>query len=318
MGKTSMLCVVVPCHNEELSLPPFCAATSEVETQLVGTYVDAVSYVFVDDGSTDGTLAELRRMNEQHPERYHYISFSRNFGKEAGLLAGLEKALRLQADYIAVMDADLQDPPELFVEMLRTIESSDCDAVAAFRRTREGEPPIRSWFAHKFYQLINKISDVQMRDGARDFRVMRRRMVEAIVSLPERTRFSKGLFQWVGFKTEWVGYDNIEREQGASSWSFFSLVRYAIEDIVSFSVVPLEAISILGLVLFFLALLFLVFIIIRALIFGDPVAGWPSTVCIITLFGSLQLLGIGILGLYLSRVFTETKARPPYVVSEER
>lgn len=317
-GGRGRLCIVVPCHNEEASLPPFCAATSKVEQSLLGTYVEEVRYVFIDDGSSDATARVLRSMNEREPARYHYVSFSRNFGKEAALLAGLDKALRLDADFVAVMDADLQDPPELLVDMFRTMGTTECDAVAAYRRTRAGEPPIRSWFAHKFYRLINRISDVQMRDGARDFRLMRRYMVESIVALPERTRFSKGLFQWVGYTTEWVGYDNVEREQGSTSWSFSSLVRYAMEGIISFSVVPLEAISILGLVLFVLAILFLIFIIVRALIFGDPVAGWPSTVCLITLFGSLQLLGIGILGLYLSRVFTETKGRPVYVVKEER
>lgn len=317
MSCEKSLCVVVPCHNEESSIPAFRESMEEVVRGLVGEYVERVQYVFVDDGSTDGTLLLLRDMHEGDSERVHYVSFSRNFGKEAGLLAGLERALALGAGYVAVMDADLQDPPELLAAMFEKMAGSDCDAVAAYRRTRGGESRVRSWFAHIFYRVINKISDINMRDGARDFRIMRRHMVAAIVSLTERTRFSKGLFQWVGFQTEWVGYDNVERARGNSSWSFFALTRYAIEGIVSFSVVPLEMISVLGLVLFALSVLLLLFVFVRALIFGDPVAGWPSLACLITLFGSVQLLGIGILGLYLSCVFTEAKGRPYYVVREE-
>ncbi|MGI6590596.1 MAG: glycosyltransferase family 2 protein [Eggerthellaceae bacterium] len=310
------LCIVVPCHNEEQSLPLFMDAMQS-QAEPLAPYLADLSYVFVDDGSSDGTLAVLKQLHEKNPSS-HYVSFTRNFGKEAAFLAGLRTALGTGATHIAVMDADLQDPPSLLPEMLEKMRSTGAQVVAAYRTTREGEPRMRSWFAHRFYHFINRVSDVHMRDGARDFRIMRRPVVETIVAMPERCRFSKGLFMWGGFPTEWVGYENAEREGGKSSWSFWKLARYAIEGIVSFSVVPLEAISVTGLVVFLLALVFLVIIIVRAALFGDPVSGWPSLVCIITLFSGMLIFGMGVLGLYQSRIYQEIKQRPVYLVREKQ
>ncbi len=310
------LCIVVPCYNEEESLGAFRDALEEVEGSLTEYLAKPIDFVFVDDGSGDRTLAILREFHRLS-SRYHYVSFSRNFGKEAGLLAGLQQAEKLGSTCVAVMDVDLQDPPALLPKMFARMAETDCDVVATYRESREGEPPVRSWFAHRFYGLMNRISDVEMRDGARDFRLMRQRVVRAILSLPERERFSKGLFAWVGFDTEWIGYKNIEREHGETHWSFWSLVKYAMSGVIDFSKVPLEGISIAGLVVFLLSLVFLVFIVVRAAIFGDPVAGWPSLVCIVTLLCGLQLLGIGVIGLYLSRIYSEVKARPAYVAKEE-
>ena len=308
------LCIVVPCYNEEESLPPYCEAMEKIAAENDGA---SWNFVFVDDGSADGTLEFLQQLPERNPH-YHYVSLSRNFGKEAAMLAGLEYALELGDDLFALMDVDLQDPPEVLAQMLQRMDASTCDVVAGYRATREGEPPIRSWFAHRFSRLMNKMSGLEVRDGARDFRVMRRYVVETIVAMPERTRFSKGIFSWVGFDTEWIGYENVEREHGETHWSFWQLTRYAIDGIVDFSSLPLEAISLAGLFVCFLALLFLIFIVVRALIFGDPVAGWPSLVCIITLLAGMQLFGMGVLGLYLSKVYTEVKARPNYIVKEKR
>lgn len=309
------LCVVVPCHNEEESLPALFERMDSVEPTLAEWVEGPVLYALVDDGSSDRTLEILRELHDRRPE-VHYVSFSRNFGKEAGLAAGLRKAYDLGADFVAVMDADLQDPPELLAQMFSSI-SGGCDVAAAYRTSREGEPPIRSWFANRFYDVINHISDVEMKSGARDFRLMTRRAVHAILSLPESSRFSKGIFSWVGFETAWIPYENVEREHGSSSWSFFSLARYALDGIVAFSTVPLELISILGLLVCLVAMLFLVFVLVRALAFGDPVAGWPSLMCVILLLGGAILFGVGIVGLYLSKVYAEVKRRPLYVVSEE-
>ena len=309
------LCVVVPCHNEEESLPALFERMDSVEPTLAEWAEGPVLYALVDDGSSDRTLEILRELHDRRPE-VHYVSFSRNFGKEAGLAAGLRKAYDLGADFVAVMDADLQDPPELLAQMFSSI-SGGCDVAAAYRTSREGEPPIRSWFANRFYDVINRISDVEMKSGARDFRLMTRRAVHAILSLPENSRFSKGIFSWVGFETAWIPYENVEREHGSSSWSFFSLARYALDGIVAFSTVPLELISILGLLVCLVAMLFLVFVLVRALAFGDPVAGWPSLMCVILLLGGAILFGVGIVGLYLSKVYAEVKRRPLYVVREE-
>lgn len=316
-GPGACLCVIVPCHNEEDSLPSFLAAVCEVEASLAGWLAAPVRFVFINDGSTDGTLGLLRHFHEEDGN-VHYVSFSRNFGKEAGMYAGLKKALSMpEVTHVTFMDADLQDPPALLSEMFARVEESGCDVVAAFRKTRAGESPVRSAFARAFYRLINRISEVEMRDGARDFRLMTRRAAQAVLDVPERSRFSKGLFSWVGFETEWVGYENVEREHGSTNWSFWSLVRYALDGIIAFSTAPLEFISIAGLVVFLLSVVFLVFVVVRALLFGDPVAGWPSLVCIITLLSGLQLLSLGFVGLYVSKVYTEAKGRPLYVVSEE-
>lgn len=275
-----------------------------------------INFVIVDDGSTDNTLEQIKYYASKNPN-INWVSFSRNFGKEAALYAGLKQSYELGFDYIAVMDVDLQDPPSLLPEMLKRIQSENCDVCAAYRETRTGESPIRSWFARRFYSLINKISQVEMRDGARDFRVMRREVVQSIIKMPERTRFSKGIFMWVGFKTSWLGYENIERSEGSTSWSFLSLVRYALDGIIAFSSVPLEIISVIGLAIVVLALIALIFVVVRALIFGDPVAGWPSLVCSIVFFSGIQLLSSGVIGLYLAKVFDEIKKRPLYIVREQ-
>jgi glycosyltransferase involved in cell wall biosynthesis len=307
-----MVSFIVPCYNEQDNVRAFYDA-------FVLAFEDGEfdwHLFMVDDGSSDATFERLSQI-AQLDTRVTVISFSRNFGKEAGLLAGMNTALKLGATHVAVMDADLQDPPELLPKMCARIERGDCDAVAAYRETRQGEPPIRSWFAHRFYEFMSLSSDAHMRDGARDFRLMTRRMVEQVCAMPEVGRFSKGLFMWVGYKTEWVGYENVEREFGTTSWSFWGLVRYAIDGIIAFSTWPLEAVSIVGVVVSVMALFFLMFIFLRALIFGDPVAGWPSMVCVITLLGGMQIAGIGIIGLYLAKVFDEVKRRPLYIVEEQ-
>lgn len=311
---TTNLCIVVPCYNEEESIDFFLDAMDGIAPALPV----ALSYVFVDDGSRDRTLDALRRANAARPGQVHYISFSRNFGKEAGLAAGLDKALVLGADLVAVMDVDLQDPPSLLGEMCERVLAGECDVAAAYRTTREGESPVRSWFARRFYALMDAMSDVDMKDGARDFRVMTRQVAQAVMDMPERNRFSKGIFGWVGFRTSWVAYENVEREHGTTSWSFLGLVRYAVEGILAFTTVPLELISVAGVVAFLAAVVFLVFVVVRALLFGDPVAGWPSLMAVTILFGGLNLLGIGIVGLYVSKIYSESKRRPLYIVSEER
>lgn len=309
------LIIVVPCFNEEASLPYYFERMEILEPTLE-QHVTDIEYVFVNDGSRDTTLNLLKEQYENN-QRYHYVSFTRNFGKEAALLAGLSSALQHEATHIAVMDADLQDPPEMLVDMFKRMEATEADVVAACRSSRDGEPPIRSWFARRFYQLMNRFSDVDMKDGARDFRLMTRQVVAEIVAMPERCRFSKGLFMWPGYTTEWLEYHNVEREHGETHWSFWGLVRYAFEGIIAFSVAPLEFISLLGLLIFLLSIVFLLFIVIRAALFGDPVAGWPSLVCLITLLSGTQLLALGTLGLYVSRLYIEVKKRPVYVIAEE-
>lgn len=311
---SALLSIVVPCYNEQETIEAFLLATTPVLNSL--SSFDDWRIVLVDDGSRDDTLEVMRRAHAQD-QRVAYVSFSRNFGKEAGILAGMEKALDLGASHVVVMDVDLQDPPSLLPQMVERMEATGCDIVATYRTTRAGEPPIRSWFARRFYTLMGRFSDVEMRDGARDYRIMTRRVTEAIVGMPETQRFSKGLFAWVGFKTEWIGYENIERTAGDTHWSFFSLFGYALDGIIAFSVAPLTFISLLGLAFFVLSMLFLLFIFVRALLFGDPVAGWPSLVCIITLLSGLQLLSMGVLGLYLSKVYSEVKRRPMYLVAEQ-
>lgn len=315
LAQDAHLVVVVPCYNEEASLPHFVEVWSGVEKD-IARYFPLIEYVLVNDGSADGTLPVMRELRQAN-ERFHYTSFSRNFGKEAGLIAGLQRALDLGATHVVVMDADLQDPPTLMAQMCQEMRGSGCDVVATYRRTREGEPLVRSWFAHRFYNLMNRHSDVQMRDGARDFRLMTRRVVQAICSLPERERFSKGIFAWVGFDTRWIGYDNVEREWGSTSWSFWSLVRYALDGMIAFSTAPLEAVSVAGLAIFAFSIIFLLFIVVRKLIFGDPVAGWASLVCIVAFFSGATLLAQGVVGLYVAKIYNEAKDRPYYIVAEE-
>ncbi|MDB8656721.1 glycosyltransferase family 2 protein [Streptococcus anginosus] len=302
--------IIVPCFNEEESLPLFYAEMEKIKSQIN----DRFEYIFVNDGSKDRTLAILRELSQKN-NSVRYLSFSRNFGKEAALYAGLKQAT---ADFVTVMDADLQDPPELLLTMKSMLEANpDLDCVGTRRTTREGEPLIRSFFAKMFYKLINKISQVEMVDGARDFRLMRRQMVEAILEVSEYNRFSKGIFAWVGFKTEYLEYKNVERVAGKTSWSFWQLLNYSLEGIVNFSDAPLTIAFLGGVVACFLAFFLIMIVIIRTLIFGDPTSGWPSMVSIILFLGGFQLLTIGILGKYIGKIFMETKKRPIYVVKEK-
>jgi len=301
--------IVVPCYNEEESLPLFKAAILEVANTMPNVQFE---YVFVDDGSRDATLEVLRQFANAD-DQFRYISFSRNFGKESALLAGLEAAT---GDYLAVMDADLQDPPSLLPQMYEAITEENYDCVATRRVTRTGEPPIRSFFARRFYGFINRISDTKMVDGARDFRLMTRQMVDAVLRLQEYNRFSKGLFSWVGFNTKWLDYENIPRAAGTTTWNFWGLALYSMDGIAAFSVKPLALASFMGVLFCLLAFVGIVFIIVRWLIFGDPVAGWASMVTIVLLVGGVQLLCTGIMGTYLSKTYLEVKGRPVYVVKE--
>ena len=302
--------VVVPCFNEEESIPLFYEEMERVRISMGEEF----EYIFINDGSSDKTLDVLRELNLLNPCT-HYLSFSRNFGKEAALYAGLQYAT---GDYVTVMDVDLQDPPELLIEMKQKLDQqSNLDCVGTRRVTRDGEPPIRSFFARMFYKLINQISQVEMVDGARDFRLMRRPMVDAILELSEYNRFSKGIFAWVGFETEYLEYKNVERVAGETSWNFWSLFKYSIEGIVNFSDAPLNIAFIGGLLSWFLAFIMMVLIVIRTLVFGDPTSGWPSLMTVILFLGGFQLLTIGILGKYIGKIFLETKNRPVYVIKEK-
>ena len=302
--------IIVPCYCEEKSLPFFYKEIKNVSESMKDV---AFEYIFVDDGSKDDTINILKEY-AKNDKRVRYISFSRNFGKESAMLAGLEKAT---GDYIAVMDADLQDPPGLLPKMLDSILNEGYDCVATRRVDRKGEPPIRSFFARMFYRLINKISKTEVVDGARDFRLMTRQMVDAIISLKEYNRFSKGIFGWVGFKTKWIDYENTKRVAGETKWSFWKLLKYSIDGIVAFSTTPLLISAIFGILFCIFALIMIVFIIVKTLVFGDPVSGWPSLVCIVFLVGGVQLFCTGILGIYLSKAYMETKGRPAYIIKEE-
>ncbi len=313
------LSVVVPCYNEAATLDAFCAALT-ASFQGISKKYPHISFevVFINDGSTDATLDLIKTAPQTSGlsvlAQVRYFSFSRNFGKEAGMYAGLTAAT---GDYVTTMDADLQDPPALLREMLSILFSGQYDSVAMRRVSRKGEPPIRSFFARAFYKLINRISDADIVDGARDFRLMSRQMVDAVLSLQERNRFTKGIFGWVGFKTYWLEYEHTDRIAGETSFSFWSLFKYAIEGIVSFSSTPLAISSAVGIFLSFIAVIFMIVLLVRAAIFGDAVAGWPSLMCTVLFVGGLQLLGIGVLGAYQARTYTETKKRPIYIVKEE-
>lgn len=298
--------IVVPCYNEEKTVPLFF---NEVE-KFKG--IHEFEYLFIDDGSRDNTLQAIKALANDH-EYVRFISFSRNFGKEAALYAGLQAST---GDLVSVMDVDLQDPPDLLPEMIETIMQSDIDCVGTRRSTRDREPPIRSFFAKKFYQLINKISDTEMVDGARDFRLMTRQMVDAILELTEYNRFSKGLFSWVGFKTKYISFENRERVAGETSWSFWKLFNYSIDGIVNFSDAPLTIASFVGALSCIGSGLAILFIILRALLYGDPTAGWPSMVSIFLFIGGIQLLCLGIIGKYIGKIFLETKQRPVYIIRE--
>ena len=303
------LTVIVPCYNEELALPYFYNEINKVSKKLSKVIFEVI---FVDDGSTDKTLEVIKDMVKKD-ERIRFISFSRNFGKEAAMYAGLNYAT---GDYITIMDADLQDPPEMLIEMYDNIKNGEYDCIGTRRISRKGEPVIRSFFAKLFYKIINKMSKTEMVDGARDFRLMTRQMVNAILSLKEYNRYSKGLFSYVGFKTKWLEYKNVERVVGKSKWNFFKLFVYAIEGIVGFSTIPLILSAIIGLFFCLLSFIMIIVIIIRTLIWSDPVSGWPSLVCIILFVSGIQLFCIGIIGTYLSKIYLETKNRPIYVIKE--
>ena len=300
--------LIVPCYNEQDALPIFYEEVIKIIDKMQCEY----EIIFVNDGSKDKTLEILKKFSKKN-ENVTYLSFSRNFGKEAAMYAGF---CNVCGDYIAVMDADMQDPPSLLPEMVKLLESEDYDSVATRRVSRDGEPPIRSWFARKFYQLINKISDADIVDGARDFRLMKRKMVDAIVSMNEYNRFSKGIFGWIGFKTYWLPFKNVERIAGETKWNFWKLFKYAIDGIINFSEAPLSIASWSGMGMTLIAFVMMAVIIIRRLCSGDPVAGWASTMCVIIFIGAVQLFSIGIMGQYLAKTYNETKHRPHYIISE--
>ena len=301
--------LIVPCYNEQEALPIFYRETKKVMESMDCDY----EMIFVNDGSKDGTL-ELLKEFAKEDTHVTYIGFSRNFGKEAAMYAGF---CNVTGDYAAVMDADMQDPPSLLPQMLDILENQGYDSVATRRATRKGEPVIRSWFARMFYRLINKISDADIVDGARDFRLMKRSMVDAIVEMGEYNRFSKGIFQWVGFETKWLEYENIERQKGETSWSFWELFKYSIEGIVSFTTTPLHIATIIGIFFSIIAFLSIIVIVIKTLLFGDPVEGWPSTISIILFLSGIQLFAAGIIGEYLAKIYLESKKRPLYIIKEK-
>ena len=302
------LAIIVPCYNEQEALPLFYKEASKVLEKLDYDY----KLLLINDGSKDNTLSIMKSIAEKD-EHVKYLSFSRNFGKEAAMYAGFCNA---NADYVCVMDADMQDPPSLLPEMLEILHTQDYDSVATRRKNREGEPPIRSWFAHRFYEIINKISDADIVDGARDFRLMKREMVEAIVSMTEYNRFSKGIFGWIGFKTYWLSYDNIERVAGETKWNFWKLFKYAISGIINFSQAPLTIASWFGTSMTGVSFLALIVIVLRKLIFDDPVDGWASIICVIIFIGGLQLFCLGIMGQYIAKTYMEVKNRPHYIIAE--
>ena len=308
----STLCIIVPCYNEEAALPYFLQEIRKVADNMSTTFQLDFEILFINDGSRDKTLQILRQA-AQEDKRIRYISFARNFGKEAAMYAGFQNCT---GDYAAVMDADMQDPPSLLPEMYQALQSGEYDSVATRRVTRKGEPPIRSFFARCFYKLINRISDADIVDGARDFRLMTRQMVDAILSMTEYNRFSKGIFGWVGFRTKWFPYENVERVAGETKWSFWKLFLYSLEGITAFSTAPLAIASIAGILLCIVALLFVCVVLVKTLAFGDAVGGWPSMMCVILFLGGVQLFCMGILGQYLAKTYLETKKRPIYIVQE--
>lgn len=304
------LSVVVPCFNEQEAVPIFYNEVKKVLVTLKAEY----EIIFVDDGSSDKTLEEVKELSEKD-KCVHYVSFSRNFGKEAAMYAGLKKAA---GDYVVIMDVDLQDPPSLIPEMLSAVRSGEFDSAATRRTNRKGEPPVRSMFARLFYKLMRYFSDIDIVDGARDFRMMSRTMVDAVLSVSERGRFSKGIFAWVGFRTKYFEYKNVERSAGKTKWNFRKLFLYSLDGIVAFSTKPLVLASITGILFLFLSFLFIIFIIVRKVLFGEPTAGWPSLVCIILFVSGIQLFCTGILGQYLAKVYLETKQRPLYIAKDEK
>lgn len=307
----SLLSVIVPCYNEEENVALFYQELVKNDPFLKEKGIE-LELLYIDDGSRDGTVSEVRKLREQD-KRVHLVSFSRNFGKEAAMFAGLEKS---KGDYVVMMDVDLQDPPSLLPEMFAGLEEG-YDSVATRRVSRKGEPPIRSFFARRFYRLMKKISQTEMMDGARDYRLMTRQMVDAILSMQEYNRFTKGIFGWVGFRTKWLEYENVERAKGETKWNFWKLLMYSFDGIVAFSTAPLLISSLMGVLLCVVAFVMIVFVIVRKIMFGDPVSGWPSLVCIILLTSGIQFFCTGILGQYLAKTYMEVKRRPIYLVREE-
>lgn len=302
--------VVIPCYNEEKAIPIFYKEMNKVMVKMKKLDFELI---FVDDGSSDSTLEVCKNIAKED-KRVKFLSFSRNFGKEAGIYAGLNKST---GDYVTLMDVDLQDPPELLPKMYNLIKEEGYDSVGTRRVTRKGEPPIRSFFARCFYKLINKMSKTEMVDGARDYRLMTRQMVNSILEMKEYNRYSKGLFSFVGYKTKWIEYENRERVAGETKWSFWKLVIYALDGIIAFSTTPLWIAAIIGLLFCLVSFIAILIIVVKTLVFGDPVGGWPSMVCIIFFVSGIQLFCVGIIGAYLSKTYLETKHRPIYIIKEE-
>ena len=304
----SLLSIITPCYNEEATIHYFYEETKK--------YLDTmdVDYeiIFVNDGSKDKTVEECLKVKEKD-NNVKILNFSRNFGKEAAMYAGLNEA---KGDLVVIMDTDLQDPPKLLPEMYNILQSNEYDSVATYRVNRKGEPPIRSFFARMFYKMINKMIDVEIVDGARDYRMMKRSMVDAIISMNEYHRFSKGIFAWVGFNTKYLEYENVERVAGETKWSFWKLFKYAIDGIVGFTTLPLRLATFTGIFVSMFGFLYMLYIVVKALVFGDPVAGFPSLIVIIALLGGIQLLFLGIIGEYLAKTYMETKKRPIYIIKE--
>lgn len=306
-----LLSVIVPCYNEEENVPFFYEEFLKIEEGLKEKDI-SWEILYVDDGSKDGTVAEVKKLHAGD-ERVHLLSFSRNFGKEAAMYAGLQKSA---GDYVVIMDADLQDPPALLPQMISYIEEG-YDSVATRRVSRKGEPPIRSFFARRFYRLMKRISRTEIMDGARDYRLMTRQMVDAILAMPEYNRFTKGIFGWVGFRTKWLEFENVERLKGETKWNFWKLLLYSIDGITAFSTAPLSFAAVMGVIFCVLAFILIIFIVVRTLIFGDPVSGWPSMICIMSLISGVQLFCLGIVGQYLAKTYMEVKQRPIYLLKEE-
>ncbi len=307
----SLLSVVVPCYNEEENVVPFFEELIR-NAPFFEEKGTSLEVLYIDDGSGDGTVEQVKKLRERD-ERVRLVSFSRNFGKEAAMYAGLEHS---RGDYVVIMDADLQDPPALLPEMFSYIEQG-YDSAATRRVSRRGEPPVRSFFARMFYRLMKRISRTEIMDGARDYRLMTRQMVNAILSMQEYNRFTKGIFGWVGFKTKWIEYENVERARGETKWNFWKLFLYSLDGIMAFSTVPLMIASVAGVLFCLLAFVMIIFIIVRKILFGDPVSGWPSLVCIMLLLSGVQFFCTGILGQYLAKTYMEVKRRPIYLVKEE-
>ena len=303
-----LLSIIVPCFNEEQALPFFHEEATKVLKQLDVDY----ELILVNDGSEDKTLEVMKQLSLKDKKTV-YLSFSRNFGKESAMYAGLCNA---SGDFVGFIDADLQHPPILMKQMLEALKTGKYDCAACRRVDRTGDSKIRTWFSRMFYKIINMISDAQMVDGAGDYRIMTREMADAVISMSEYNRFSKGIFSWVGFKTYWIDYENVERVAGTTSWSFWGLVKYAIDGIVNFSNAPLDLASFFGLLTTFFAFIYLLFILIKYAIFGDPVQGWPTIVCVILIMGGMQLFALGIIGQYIGKTYLEVKNRPHYIISD--